>query len=333
MQNINFQALVVDEDSQGNFSASFKEKRIDDLPQGDVLIKVAYSSLNYKDYLSFKGHKGITKQYPHTPGIDASGTVINSDNNRFKEGDKVLITGYDLGMNTDGGFAEYIRVPAEWVVPLPENLSLKEAMIYGTAGFTAALAIMKFLSIGINPDSGKILVTGATGGVGTLAISILAKLGYSIIASSGKKDMYEFLKNLGAKEIVSREDVIDQSNRPLIKRRWKAAIETLGGKSLDSVIRATEKDGAVAVIGNITGDILQTSLYPFILRGITLFGIESAETEMPLRLEIWNKLANEWKINDFDTISKEIPLSNIIPELEKIGSGMQSKKVIVNIKK
>lgn len=333
MQNINFRALVVDEDSQGNFSASFKAKRINDLPKGDLLIKVAYSALNYKDYLSFKGHKGITKQYPHTPGIDASGTVVNSDNNQFKEGDKVLVTGYDLGMNTDGGFAEYIRVPSEWVVPLPENLSLKEAVIYGTAGFTAALAIMKFLSIGITPESGKILVTGATGGVGTLAISILAKLGYSIIASSGKKDMYEFLKNLGAKEIVSREDIIDQSNRPLIKRRWTAAIETVGGKTLDSVIRATEKDGAVAVIGNITGDVLQTSLYPFILRGITLFGIESAETEMPIRLQIWQKLANEWKINDFDTISKEILLSNIIPELEKIGSSMQSKKVIVNIKK
>jgi len=333
MQNISFRALVVDEDSQGNFSASFKEKHINDLPKGDVVIKVSYSALNYKDFLSYKGHKGITKQYPHTPGIDASGTVVNSDNNRFKEGDKVLVTGYDLGMNTDGGFAEYIRVPSEWVIPLPENLSLKEAMVYGTAGFTAALAIMKFLSIGITPESGKILVTGATGGVGTLAISILAKLGYSIIASSGKKDMYEFLKNLGAKEFVSREDIIDQSNRPLIKRRWKGAIETVGGKTLDSVIRATEKDGAVAVIGNITGDVLQTSLYPFILRGITLFGIESAETEMPLRLQIWDKLANEWKINDFDTISKEILLSNIIPELEKIGSSMQSKKVIVNIKK
>ncbi len=333
MNNLCFKALIVEENSDGNFSASIKQKHIDELPQGDVIIKVAYSCLNYKDYLSFAGNKGVTMKYPHTPGIDASGIVVSSQNNKFKEGDKVLVTGYDLGMNTSGAFAEYIRVPAEWIVPLPDNLTLKESMIYGTAGFTDALAIMKFQSIGITSNSGKILVTGATGAVGTLAISILKKLGYTIIASTGKPQMHDFLRKIGASEIISRSDVVDETGRPLLKRRWKAVIETVGGKTLDSVIRATDNSGAIAVIGNRTGDVFTTSIYPFILRGITLFGIETAETEMPQRLEIWQKLANEWKINDFESIYKEVSLNEIIPELEKMKDGTQAKKVIVNLER
>ncbi|MEN6295205.1 MAG: YhdH/YhfP family quinone oxidoreductase [Chloroherpetonaceae bacterium] len=333
MNNLCFKALIVEENSDGNFSALIKQKHIDELPQGDVIIKVAYSCLNYKDYLSFAGNKGVTKKYPHTPGIDASGIVVSSQNSKFKEGDKVLVTGYDLGMNTSGAFAEYIRVPAEWIVPLPDNLTLKESMIYGTAGFTDALAIMKFQSIGITSNSGKILVTGATGAVGTLAISILKKLGYTIIASTGKPQMHDFLRKIGASEIISRSDVVDETGRPLLKRRWKAVIETVGGKTLDSVIRATDNSGAIAVIGNRTGDVFTTSVYPFILRGITLFGIETAETEMPQRLEIWQKLANEWKINDFESIYKEVSLNEIIPELEKMKDGTQAKKVIVNLER
>lgn len=330
MENIKFRSLVVEETING-FSPKIQEKSMDELPQGDVLIKVAYSGLNYKDALSFRGHKGITRNYPHTPGIDASGKVVWTTSPIFHVGEKVLVTGYDLGMNTSGGFQEYIRVPSDWVVKLPDTLNLKEAMIYGTAGFTSALAIHRIQQIGITEEAGKILVTGATGGVGIVAISLLNKLGYEVEASTGKKEYADLLTNIGVRKVYSREEIIDSSERPLLSRRWKAVIENVGGATLNSVIKQIDKGGAVVIIGNVTGDVFRSSVYPFLLRGIALLGVESAETKMDLRLQLWKKLANEWKINSFDLIHKVISLEDIVEELQKMLIGNQAKKVVVEI--
>ncbi len=330
MENIKFKSIVVEE-VEGSYCQSLIEKTISELPIGDVTIKVAYTGLNYKDALSFRGHKGITKKYPHTPGIDASGVIAESSSLKFKVGDKVLVTGYDLGMNTSGGFQEYIRVPSEWVVDLPENLSLKQAMIYGTAGFTSALAIHRIQQTGIKPSSGKILVTGATGGVGIVAVALLSNLGYEVEASTGKPEYTELLKEIGAVNILSRDEVLDNTNRPLLQRRWIGVIENVGGNTLNSVIKQVEKGGAVVIIGNVKGDSFQSTVYPFLLRGIALLGVESAETNMELRIKLWKKLANEWKIECFDKIHKVIKLNEIIDEINKMLEGKQAKKVIVEI--
>lgn len=330
MENIKFKSIVVEE-IESSYCQSLKDKTITELPIGDVTIKVAYTGLNYKDALSFRGHKGITKKYPHTPGIDASGVIAESSSLKFKVGDKVLVTGYDLGMNTSGGFQEYIRVPSEWVVDLPENLSLKQAMIYGTAGFTSALAIHRIQQTGIKPSSGKILVTGATGGVGIVAVALLSNLGYEVEASTGKPEYTELLKEIGAVNILSRDEVLDNTNRPLLQRRWIGVIENVGGNTLNSVIKQVEKGGAVVIIGNVKGDSFQSTVYPFLLRGIALLGVESAETNMELRIKLWKKLANEWKIECFDKIHKVIKLNEIIDEINKMLEGKQAKKVIVEI--
>lgn len=330
MENKLFKALIVDE-VNGQFIPKFAQKSIEDLPQGNITIKVAYSGLNYKDALSFRGHKGITKKYPHTPGIDVSGVVIESDDARFPIGTKVIVTGYDLGMNTSGGFQEYVRVPSDWVVKLPAGLNLKQAMIYGTAGFTSALAIHRLQQVGINQDSGKVLVTGATGAVGILATSILCKLGYEVEISTGKEGFYDLFNRIGVKKIWKREEILDSTDRPLLTRKWKAVIENVGGETLNSVIRQVEKNGAVIVIGNVTGDKINTTVYPFILRGIALLGVESAETKMDLRLKLWEKLSNEWKIDNLELIHKKIFLDQIIEELQKMLRGEQSKKVLVEL--
>ncbi len=331
MENIKYQALIVEETFEGKFRHEIKEKYIEELPSGEVTIKVAYSTLNYKDALSFSGHKGITKNYPHTPGIDASGIVVESVVPEFSVGDEVLVTGYDLGMNTSGGFQEYIRVPSKWVVKLPSNLDLKKAMIYGTAGFTAGLAIHRFQSNGITPDTGKILVTGASGAVGTISIAILKKIGYEVVASTGKPELKNFLLQIGAREVISREEVTVESNRPLLPRRWKAAIDNVGGQTLVNIARQLEKGGAIAVIGIVTGDKFELPVYPFILRGIALLGIESAETEMPLRLKIWEQLNSNWCIENFDILYNEITLDEVPLALTKMLQGKLAKKTIVKL--
>lgn len=331
MENINFKSFVVKENADGTFSASFQNKSISDLPEGDLVIKVHYSALNYKDALVYRGHKGIARSYPFTPGIDAAGVVVHSICDKYKIGDKVLVTGYDLGMNTSGAYQEYIRVPSEWIVPLPENLSMKEAMVLGTAGFTSAIAIHRLQLNGVLPENGKILVTGATGGVGVCSLAILHKIGYEIIASSGKPEYWDFLKEIGANEVVDRKDILDNSKRPLLARRWKGVIENVGGETLTSVAKATEKEGAIAVIGILAGDTITTTLYPFILRGLALLGIESAETDYDLRCVLWKKLSNEWRIADFELISREISFEQIPAELEKMLNGTQSKKIVVKI--
>ena len=326
-----FKAMIVHSESAGRHERRIARKAIRDLPPGEVLIQVRYSSLNYKDALSATGNRGVTRSYPHTPGIDAAGIVAESAHPSFQAGDPVLVTGYDLGMNTSGGFGRYIRVPADWVVRLPENLSLKESMIYGTAGFTASLSVQKIVDHGLTPDSGDILVTGATGGVGSLAVSILSKIGYSVTAATGKSDQHEFLKKLGAASVISRAETTDTSDRPLLKARWAGIVDTVGGPVLASVLKSTHQRAAVTTCGNVASAAFSTTVYPFILRGIALYGIDSANTLMPLRRKIWQKIAGEWKIPHFDLLHREITLEGLDAAIERILAGGQCGRVIIRL--
>jgi len=307
-----FKALRITETTSGKFDRHVIEREIDDLPAGNVLIKVHYSALNYKDALSASGNKGISKNFPHTPGIDAAGVVEISRNSNFGTGEEVIVTGYDLGMNTDGGMAEYIRVPAEWVVPKPAEYSLKECMIIGTAGFTAAAALYKMQLLGQMPADGPIVVTGATGGVGSMAVSILAKAGYEVIAVTGKKEVSEYLQHLGAAKIETREFVTDQSGKALLKPKWAGAIDTVGGNILVTLLKACKPEGCIATTGLVDSHKIDTTLYPFILNGVNLIGIGSAETPMERRLLVWQKLSLEWNIKDkLLAITKEATLDEV----------------------
>ena len=325
----NFRAMIVDEEEKGLFRRRIKEKRIKDLPPGEVLIRVLFSSLNYKDALSATGNRGVTRSYPHTPGIDAAGVVEESSSESFSPGDEVLVTGYDLGMNTPGGFGQYVRVPAGWVVPRPEGLSLRETMSLGTAGFTAGLSVHKILWAGVEPDRGKVLVTGASGGVGSMGVGILAKLGFEVVGVTGKKHGPEYVLGLGAREVVSREEVNDLSGRHLLEKRWAAVLDTVGGNVLSTVLRATDHKGAVTTCGNVGGAEFKANVYPFILRGICLLGIDSAHTPMDHRRLIWSKLAGPWKPDKLDLMTSLVGLDDLDQEIDLIlKSGQTGRKVV-----
>jgi acrylyl-CoA reductase (NADPH) len=326
-----FKAMVVTESQDNTFSREIMNREISTLPEGDVLINVKYSSLNYKDALSASGNKGVTRKYPHTPGIDAAGVVVESTNDSFQIGDQVIVTGYDLGMNTSGGYSEYIKVPASWIVKLPENLSLKESMIYGTAGFTAALSVYKMISGGILPDSGNILVTGATGGVGSIAVSILHKLGYSVIAVTGKPQAKDMLLSIGAKDIILREELDDKSGRILLKGNWAGVIDTVGGNMLATALKSTNYGGSVTCCGNVASPELLTSVYPFILRGVTLYGVDSVQCPMDLRAKIWSTLANEWKPHNLNQNVEEVSLADLDNKINLILQGKLQGRTIVNL--
>ena len=323
-----FKALVVRENTDGTFSRKIEDKTIEQLPTGEVVIKVLFAGLNYKDGLSASGHKGITRKYPHTPGIDASGIVESSEDNRFKKGDEVIVTSYDLGMNHDGAFAEYIRVPANWVVKKPENLSFEKSQQFGTAGFTAALALYKMIQGGQKPEMGKIVVTGATGGVGSMAVALLAHAGYQVIASTGKSEK-EYLTSLGATEIQDRSFTSDDSNRPLLRPKWAGAIDTVGGNTLATLLKACDRNGNVATCGLVASPDLSTTVYPFILNGINLLGVESAECSMNLRTELWKKLGNEWNVNLPEDSATYISLEELNPYLDAILEGKTKGRIIV----
>ena len=289
-----FRAFVVNKTDEG-FTSGIKELTHSDLPSGEVLIEVAYSGVNYKDGLASTPDGRIVRSYPFIPGIDLSGVVVESSDSRFKSGDEVLATSYELGVSHYGGFSEYARVKSDWVVPLPTGLTLRDAMVLGTAGFTAALAMHQLERMGLSPQQGPVLVTGATGGVGSIAISILKKVGYTVAASTGKESEHEYLKQLGANEIVSRSETSAESSRPLEKERWAGAIDAVGGSTLAYLLRATKYGGSVASIGNTGGPNVATTVFPFILRGVNLLGIESVNCPMELRRQLWQQLANEYK--------------------------------------
>jgi len=325
-----FNALVVSETEDNKYIREVKERSTDDLPEGDVLVKVNYSSLNYKDALSAIGSKGVTRNYPHTPGVDSSGVVEQSSSDNIKVGEEVIVHAYDLGVNTSGGFGQYIRVPGDWVVKLPKGLSMRESMIYGTAGFTAALCIYKLENNGVKPSDGEILVTGATGGVGSTAVAMLSKIGYDVVASTGKMDQEQFLKDIGAKEVISREDSVDLS-RPLLKGRWAGVVDSVGGDILATAIHSSKQHGTVTCCGNVGGFELKTNVYPFILREVDLLGIDSQNYPMDKRIQIWNKMANEWKLDNLELICNEIALAQINDNIDLILQGKQRGRVLVNL--
>ncbi len=331
-QGVSFQALQV-EIEQDKAICRIVERNTEHLPPGEVLIRVAWSALNYKDALSASGHRGVTRHYPHTPGVDAAGRVAASEHPDFQVGEAVLVTGHDLGMNTDGGFAEYIRVPADWVVKLPPGLESRQAMVLGTAGFTAASAVLRLRENGVMPERGEVLVTGASGGVGSMAVAILAKLGYRVAAVSGKPRAVEVLQQLGASRILSREAVTgEQPDRPLLKARWAGAVDTVGGEMLSRVVRAIGYRGAVAACGLVGGAELSLTVYPFILRGVSLLGIDSAASPRDYRLDIWARLAGDWQPDYPDSLITETDLEGLNREyLDAILSGRIMGRVLVRL--
>lgn len=331
INNKTFKAFLVSKDETGTAAATIVQRQINDLPDGDVIIKVAYSSLNYKDALSATGAYGVTKNYPHVPGIDAAGTVISSRSNKYKAGDQILVTGYDLGANTDGGYSEYIRVPADWIVPLPDGLSLKESMILGTAGFTAAICVQSLLDNNLLPENGEVVVTGATGGVGTIAVALLAKAGFDVVASTGKTQEHEFLKMIGAKRIIDRNNLHIFSEQPLLKANWAGGVDTVGGKTLTTLIKSTKNFGCIAACGVVGGSDLSLTVYPFILRGVKLLGIDSALWPRKQRLSAWQKLAGEWKLEQLDSLAQFIRLEQLNEYVQKILRGEIKGRVVVDL--
>jgi acrylyl-CoA reductase (NADPH) len=325
-----FEALVVSETADGHYQREVKKRSLNELSPNEVLVKVHYSTLNYKDALSSVGNKGVTRTYPHTPGIDAAGVVVKSSVSGFSEGQEVIVTSYDLGMNTSGGFGQYISVPAKWIVPLPKGMSLRDSMIHGTAGFTAGLCVNALLNYGIKPTMGSVAVTGSTGGVGVLAIGILAKLGFEVVAVTGKADVENWLKEIGASSVIGREALNDASNRPMLKSQFAAVIDCVGGNMLTTALKSLVRNGAVACCGLVASAEFQSSIFPFILRGNALFGIDSAECEMPLRQQIWQHLATDWKpLSLNQLVTEEISLEGITPKLDAMLQGKAFGKVLV----
>jgi acrylyl-CoA reductase (NADPH) len=329
MENQEFKSFVVEE-REGKFIRTIKTRNIEELPQGDLLIKVSYSSLNYKDALSATGNKGVTKDYPHTPGIDAVGVVMKSENSSFSINDKVIVTSYDLGMNTDGGFSEYIRVPSAWAVKLPESLTMKEAMIYGTAGLTAGMSVLRLTEL-VKPEDGKIIVSGATGGVGSLSVSILAKLGYFVVAITGKESERDYLTNLGAKEIILRNDFENIDKRPILKPLFAGAIDTVGGVILENIIKSTAPLGAVTCCGNVASPKLDLTVFPFILRGITLIGIDSQNYPMERRELVWKRLAQDWKPLQLSDTCVDITLDELENKINLILQGKLKGRTVLKL--
>ncbi len=326
-----FKALRIYEED-GKFVRRIEKRKIEDLPVGDVIVKVKYSSLNFKDALSVSGNKGVTRKYPHTPGIDSAGVVEYSKSDNFKVGDEVIVTSYDLGMNSDGGFAEYIRVPEAWVVAMPKELDFKQAMIYGTAGFTAALSVYRLLAAGQTPKMGPVVVTGALGGVGSIAISILVSLGFEVIAatfeSSGGEDE---LHELGVASRISSEITDDQSGRPLLRPLWAGAIDVIGGNTLHTLLKACKPLGNVTCCGNVGSGDLAMTVYPFILNGLSLIGIDSQNCPMELRQKVWDKLAAEWNVYNNNEQVIESSLENLDTYIDLMLAKKSRGRVIVKI--
>jgi putative YhdH/YhfP family quinone oxidoreductase len=301
------------------------------LPPGDVLIKVRYSSLNYKDALSAIGNRGVTRRYPHTPGIDAVGQVVESADPALHPGDWVIASGYDLGMNTAGGFGQYIRVPASWLMPLPAALDPLMTMVLGTAGFTAALSLYKLESAGLRPGTGDVLVTGATGGVGSVAVALLAKLGYRTVAATGKLDQAPLLHALGAAEVIDRHTLEEDAEKALLKQRWAAVIDTVGGPILAGAIKSTRANGWVTACGNVASPDLALTVYPFILRGVSLLGVDSANCSLETRHHLLEKLAGPWRIALPRELVTMTDLAGLSHQIERTIQGQQVGRVVVDL--
>jgi putative YhdH/YhfP family quinone oxidoreductase len=324
-----FDCFLVEKDAAGNVQRGVHKQSLADLPPGDVLVRVQFSSLNFKDALAAQAHPGVVRKLPHVPGIDAAGTVSESADSRYKPGDPVVITGYELGAAQWGGWSQYVRAPADWIVPLPTGLSLQETMILGTAGFTAAQCVHAIQLNGVLPSDGEIVVTGATGGVGCLAVRLLAKLGYSVVAVTGKPQLESRLKEWGAARVIGRGDVLNTTDRPMLAAKWAGAVDTVGGDTLATIIRETKPYGVVAACGLVGGANLPLTVHPFILRGVTLAGIGSALLPYDRRLEIWNKLSGPWRLDGLEFLATTVGLNDLEEQIQRILRGEVVGRTVV----
>ena len=327
-----YKAFEVREETEKNFVGTIVEKSALELAEGSVSIEVCYSSVNYKDALSASGSKAVTREYPHVPGIDAAGTVLASTDSNFAVGDEVVVTGYDLGMNTAGGFGQQVTVPGGWVTKLPVGLSLRDSMVLGTAGLTAGLCVNKLLLNGITPEAGKVLVTGATGGVGIIACALLVKLGFEVVASTGKLAETAKLTALGVSEVISREAFSEENPRPMLKESYAAAVDVAGGTTLVNVIKSLSYGGSVAACGLVDSPALSATVLPFILRGVNLLGVDSVELPLAQKQQIWNQFANEWALTDIDSLAETIVLAELPAVLAKVLAGGAIGRYVLDLR-
>ena len=321
-----YKAYLVEE-NEGKHSGQVKEIEMPSLNDGNVIIKVHYSSLNYKDALASSGVKGVVKSYPFVPGIDVAGEIIETSNSEFSVGDNVVATGYKIGMSVFGGFGELVQLPSKWVLKLPAELNSFDSMCYGTAGITAAACVKKIVDANVSNEL-PVLVSGATGGVGSISVGILSKLGYQVHAISGKQDKIETLKSMGASEIILRDEFTNEPVKALDKAIYSGAVDTVGGEILAKIISMVANQGVVSCCGNVAGAMFTSSVFPFILRGVQLSGIDSAESSLVLKKELWNLLSNEWSLNLTDHI-KTIQIDGIGDEVKKILNGNQVGRVVI----
>jgi alcohol dehydrogenase len=327
-----YKAFEVREETEKKFVGAIVEKSALELVEGSVSIEVHYSSVNYKDALSASGSKAVTREYPHVPGIDAAGTVLASTDSNFAVGDEVVVTGYDLGMNTAGGFGQQVTVPGGWVTKLPVGLSLRDSMVLGTAGLTAGLCVNKLLLNGITPEAGKVLVTGATGGVGIIACALLVKLGFEVVASTGKLAETAKLTALGVSEVISREAFSEENPRPMLKESYAAAVDVAGGTTLVNVIKSLSYGGSVAACGLVDSPALSATVLPFILRGVNLLGVDSVELPLAQKQQIWNLFANEWALTDIDSLAETIVLAELPAVLAKVLAGGAIGRYVLDLR-
>lgn len=325
-----FQALVVD-NARGSVTASVQNLDDSRLPQGDVMVAVDYSTVNYKDGLVVTGAGGLVKVYPHVPGVDFAGTVIKSDHAAYREGDRVILTGWRVGEIRWGGLAQKASVSGDWLIKLPPGLTARQAMAIGTAGFTAMLAVIALEAHGLTPQSGEVLVTGAAGGVGSVATAVLARCGYQVVASTGRPETHDYLNRLGATAIVDRSTFADPAKRPLEGDRWAACIDSVGGNTLARVLAQTKYRGAVAAVGLAGGSRLEHTVIPFLLRGVNLLGIDSVMCPMPLRVAAWNRLQTDLPLDLLEEMTVMARLDEVPRLAVDILKGQVRGRVVVDV--
>ena len=325
-------AFLVEKIGDKEFTADVKEVAIPKCGENEIVIKVTYSSLNYKDALSSVGNPGVTRNFPHITGIDVAGTVYESTSSIFKVGERVLVTGYDMGMNTNGGHAEFVKIPADWVARIPDAITDKEIMTFGTAGLTAALSVNELMDNGIRPESGSILVTGATGGVGSIAVSILSKIGFTVIAISGKEEKIDYLKRIGASEVILRDTFNEEAKKPMMGEKYAGVVDTVGGEVLANALKYIKYDGVATCCGLTSSHELNTNVFPFILRGVRLIGIDSVECKLEKKQAAWEKIASKWKISTLNSITNEITLNEVKDAYSLLLAGKAVGRYVVKIK-
>ncbi|MEH6755599.1 MAG: MDR family oxidoreductase [Alphaproteobacteria bacterium] len=326
-----FKALVLDQ-VEDEFSAGFRDVAVDDLPDGDVTVAIEYSTMNYKDGLVINGNVGrLVREFPHIPGIDFSGTVETSDSDAFKPGDKVVLTGWRVGEVHWGGLGQKARVKADWLVPLPAGLTTKQAMAVGTAGFTSMLCVDALEQHGLSPETGEVLVTGGAGGVGSVAIAILGNRGYTVVTSTGRRSEADFLKGLGASEIMDRTDLSEAEIRPLERERWAGCVDTVAGKTLSTVLAQMKYGGSVAACGLAGGNLLETTVLPFLLRGVNILGIDSVMQPADSRARIWQRIADDLPLDRLDALASTVPLGDVPALAKSILKGQIRGRTVVDV--